>query len=134
MRVSSDNITQLGRDDIFVFGSNLSGIHGAGAAGAARRWGAQIGNPVGLQGQTYAIPTKGRYAQDPLDLDEIREYVDDFIRFAKNHPDLNFLVTEIGCGLAGYYVWEIAPMFRDALPLENVYLPKSFYEFLEENE
>lgn len=109
------------KDAVFVFGSNESGFHGAGAAAdAVRDYGAVYGQGVGRQGNSYAIPTKDRHIRT-LDLSEIKKYVDGFIRYAKDHPDTKFFVTRIGCGLAGYNDSQISPMFRDAP--ENCTLP-----------
>ena len=126
MKYTPDNITELLPHQVFVFGSNLSGIHGGGAARTAIKWGAEWGNPVGLQGQTYAIPTKSKGIARTLTIDEIRPFVDEFIQFAKDHPELEFLVTEIGCGLAGLTPEEVRPLFVNALPVENIALPKRF--------
>lgn len=99
---------------IFVFGSNLAGIHGAGAAKEAlKNYGAQWGQGVGMQGSSYAIPTKDERIK-ALPLDEIRKYVDAFLAYARRNPESQFFVTRIGCGLAGYHDSEIAPMFMDA--------------------
>ena len=99
---------------IFVFGSNLAGRHGKGAALYARKhYGAIYGQGSGLQGKSYAIPTKG-YKLEVLPLDVIKSHVEEFITFAKNNKNMTFLVTRIGCGLAGYTNEQIAPMFRDA--------------------
>ena len=109
---------------IFVFGSNLAGIHGAGSARAAyEKWGAQYGIGVGLQGHSYAIPTKNHRLKS-LPLHTIQEYVMQFISFAKHHPELEFEVVKIGCGLAGFKEEEIAPMFKDAP--ENCLLPEGW--------
>lgn len=109
---------------IFVFGSNLAGRHGKGAALFARKYhGAIYGQAEGLQGQAYAIPTKGHDLK-PLPLGEIAEHVKTFLRFAEVHADLTFHVTPIGCGLAGYKPHQIAPMF--ALVSNNVLLPPEF--------
>lgn len=125
-RVSPQWINKLEANEIFVFGSNLEGMHGGGAAAVARKWGAIWGQGVGLQGQTYAIPTMQG------GVETIKPYVDEFLAFAKSHPVLKFLVTEIGCGIAGFTVQEIAPLFKAALDenIENVYLPQRFYEVL----
>lgn len=125
-RVSPQWINKLEANEIFVFGSNLEGMHGGGAAAVARKWGAIWGQGVGLQGQTYAIPTMQG------GVETIKPYVDEFLAFAKSHPELKFLVTEIGCGIAGFTVQEIAPLFKAALEenIENVYLPQRFYEVL----
>lgn len=114
--------------DIFVFGSNLAGRHGAGSAKEARQsWGAIQGQGVGPQGNAYAIPTKNEYLRK-LSLPKIKEYVDDFLQYARNHPVDDFYVVNIGCGLAGYQVFQIAPMFGKA-PF-NVKLTKGFEEYL----
>ena len=125
-RISPKWIDNLEKNEIFVFGSNLSGFHGGGAAALAMKWGAVWGQGVGLQGQTYAIPTMQG------GVETIEPYVDDFLSFAKTHTELKFLVTEIGCGIAGFTVREIAPLFKVAINenIENVYLPKSFYDEL----
>ena len=127
-RISPKWIDNLSADEIFVFGSNLAGVHGAGAARKAMEWGAVWGQGVGLQGQTYAIPTMQG------GIDTIKPYVDEFLAFAKSHPELKFLVTEIGCGIAGFTVEEIAPLFKAALSEEygNVFLPERFYGVMEE--
>ena len=99
---------------IFVFGSNLAGRHGKGAAlQAIENYGAIYGIGVGLQGNSYAIPTKD-YNIKTLPLDKIEMYVNDFIKFAEKNKHLTFLLTAIGCGLAGYAPEDIAPMFKDA--------------------
>ena len=99
---------------IFVFGSNLAGIHGAGAARfAVINHGARYRQGIGLQGNSYAIPTKDHHI-NTLPLEEIRKHVDVFIAFAMEHPELTFEVTRIGCGLAGYTDFQIAPMFEFA--------------------
>lgn len=114
--------------DIFVFGSNLAGRHGAGAALWARNHrGAVYGCGIGPQGQSYAIPTKDREMKT-LPLDMIELYVSQFLLFAKDNPRLKFELTAIGCGLAGYKPAQIAPMFRDAP--SNVALPIEFREAL----
>lgn len=116
-----DCITSLGPDEIFVFGSNLAGQHCGGAARVARRrFGAVMGQGVGLQGQSYAIPTMQG------GVETIRPYVDEFIRFAVAHPHLTFYVTKIGCGIAGFRTEEIAPLFASALAVPNIILPREF--------
>ena len=118
-----DRISSLGENEIFVFGSNLAGSHGGGAAWAAfKRFGAIMGQGVGLQGQSYAIPTMQG------GVETIKPYVDEFIRFAQSHPEMKFLVTRIGCGIAGFRDEEIAPLFTAALDVENVILPREFVE------
>jgi hypothetical protein len=97
---------------IFVFGSNLAGVHGAGAAlFAVKNHGAVYSNGVGLQGNSYAIPTKN-WNIKTLPLDIIQKYVTEFLAFAKLHPEMRFNVTAIGTDLAGYKAWQIAPMFK----------------------
>lgn len=134
MRISPSNIKSLANNEIFVFGSNLSGIHGGGAARTAIKWGAVMGNGVGIQGSTYAIPTKSEGIKRTLTIEEIRPYVNEFIQFAKDHLEFDFLVTEIGCGLAGHVVEDIAPLFSDAITVPNILLPSRFTKFLPEME
>ena len=116
--------------DIFVFGSNLAGRHGKGAALYAKtHHGAIYGQGVGLQGNSYAIPTKDMYIMT-LPLNEIQRYVDIFLGFAEwNTDSLNFILTPIGCGLAGYKYEDIAPMFKNIS--RNVILPHEFKEILD---
>ena len=119
-RITPDNIRELAPNEIFVFGSNLQGWHGGGAARiAVDKFGAIP------QGQCYAIPTM----QGPVE--SIKPYVDHFIRYAKLNGNQVFLVTKIGCGIAGFTVEEIAPLFADAVKLSNIKLPKEFWEVLE---
>ena len=125
MKFTPENITELEEDDIFVFGSNLAGNHAGGAARIARqKFGAIQGQGVGLQGQSYAIPTMQG------GVETIKPYVDDFIEFASNCDQNTFYVTRIGCGIAGFKDEEIAPLFKDALKLYNVRLPESFVRIL----
>ena len=124
-RISAKWITSLSENEIFVFGSNLAGFRRGGAAAIAHKeFGAAWGQGVGLHGQTYAIPTMQG------GVETIKPYVYEFLLFAKAHKELTFLVTEIGCGIAGFTVEEIAPLFCAAIDenIENVYLPESFYE------
>lgn len=126
-RFTPERIVNLGRNDIFVFGSNLQGYHGGGAARIAlNRFGAVLGQGVGLQGNSYAIPTMQG------GVDTIVPYVDEFVDFAKTHPDLTFYVTRIGCGIAGFSMEEIAPLFKKAIGIENIRLPKEFVEIINE--
>ena len=114
-------ISELKPNEIFVFGSNLQGAHGGGAAWLAYdKFGAVWGQGVGLQGQSYGIPTMQG------GVETIEPYVTEFIRFAKAHPELIFLVTRIGCGIAGFTPKQIAPLFYDALEVENILLPEDF--------
>jgi hypothetical protein len=125
-RISPRWINSLEKNEIFVFGSNLQGMHGGGAARVAlEQFGAVWGQGTGLQGQSYAIPTMHG------SIDVIAPYVNDFIAFAKEHPELKFLVTEIGCGIAGFSVSEMATLFKEALDITNIYLPERFIEELE---
>lgn len=118
-------IDDLQADEVFVFGSNLHGHHGAGAARIAmEKFGAIYGQGVGLHGQSYAIPTMQG------GVETIAPYVDEFISFAKKNPQKFFYVTRIGCGIAGFKDEQIAPLFKNALELENVCLPKSFVQVL----
>ena len=116
-----DYITELKPNEIFVFGSNLAGMHGGGAAYVAMEYfGAIWGQGVGLQGQCYAIPTMQG------GVETIKPYVDEFISFAKAHPEYTFYVTRIGCGIAGFSDEQIAPLFHDALDIPNILLPEEF--------
>lgn len=125
-RVTPEWIDDLQENQVFVFGSNLAGMHGGGAARVARlRFGAVMGKGVGIQGRSYAIPTMQGGTET------IRPYVNDFIAYAKEHPELTFLVTPIGCGIAGFEPEDIAPLFEEASNVENIWLPKSFWEVLE---
>ncbi|MCQ2283712.1 MAG: hypothetical protein MJZ57_02285 [Bacteroidales bacterium] len=125
-RITPSHITTLKPNEIFVFGSNLAGAHGGGAARAAlNHFGAIWGQGVGLQGQSYAIPTMHGGPE------RIQPYVDEFIIFAEEHPEMNFLVTPIGCGIAGFTPADIAPLFARAKDLENVWLPASFRNLLQ---
>lgn len=126
LRITPEEINHLKDKEIFVFGSNLSGIHGKGAAKTALGWGAKWGQASGLQGKTYGIPTKDASVWRTLTIEEIQTFVNEFIQFAKNNPDLIFLVTEVGCGLAGLKPKDVAPLFKGSEILENVYLPKRF--------
>ncbi|MBR4131289.1 MAG: hypothetical protein IKU02_10290 [Bacteroidaceae bacterium] len=114
-------MTELSQNEIFVFGSNLKGLHSGGAAYTAyRKFGAIMGQGIGLQGQSYAIPTMQG------GVETIRPYVDEFIQFAKEHPNLTFLVTRIGCGIAGFRDGDISPLFKKAHDIENVVLPQGW--------
>ena len=120
-RTTPEFITELQQGEIFVFGSNLSGMHGGGAALVAyRKFGAVWGQGIGLQGQSYGIPTMQG------GVETIRPYVDEFIQFAGEHPELTFLVTRIGCGIAGFTDDEISPLFEKAHSIENIVLPEGW--------
>ena len=123
-RIIPSVIYSLAPNEIFVFGSNALGMHHAGAARVAyNEFGAEWGNGEGLQGQSYSIPTMEGEHNTKLAIMR-------FTQYAKDHPELTFLVTPVGCGIAGYTPEEIAPMFKDAAYLENVYLPISFWKVL----
>lgn len=115
---------------IFVFGSNEGGKHSKYAAKTAMSMGAKYGQAAGLQGRTYAIPTKDKSVKRVLSINEIKSYVDDFILFASQHPELTFIVTEIGCGASKYKPKDIAPLFEGAIPLNNVHLTERFWHKL----
>lgn len=128
LKYTPENIEQLGPDDIFVFGSNLQGNHAGGAARVAReKFGAIMGQGVGIQGQSYAIPTMQG------GVETIKPYVDDFIKLAREWDQNTFYVTRIGCGIAGFTDEQIAPLFDEAYDLYNVRLPKSFADIIERN-
>ena len=125
-RISPEVITSLDDDEIFVFGSNLAGNHAGGAARTALKWGAIMGQGAGLQGKTYAIPTMFKTSE------EIEPYVKTFIEYAKRHPEKQFLVTEIGCGIAGFIPEQIAPLFTSVFleDIKNIRLPEKFWTII----
>lgn len=129
-RITPDEITELKTHEVFVFGSNLSGRHGKGAAKTALTWGAIWGKASGLQGRTYGIPTKDKSIKRVLSLNEIEPFVDEFINFAIEHPELTFLVTEVGCGLSKMKPKDIAPLFEKAVDIKNIHLPLRFWHKL----
>ena len=135
-RISSSKITQLEDDEVFVFGSNTQGVHGGGAARTAMNWGAIYGQAYGLQGKTFAIPTVDYTKSGKMAVSEIKKYVDKFLDFTLNHKDKKFLVTEIGCGIAGFKIEEMAELFREALKdkYDNVYLPQRFVDYLKNHQ
>lgn len=121
IRIAPSYISKLAPNEVFVFGSNLEGMHGGGAALTAyKKFGAIWGQGIGLQGQSYAIPTMQG------GVETIKPYVDEFIDFARKHSDLRFLVTPIGCGIAGFKPSQIASLFKEAKNIFNIYLPKEF--------
>ena len=125
-RFTPERISSLTPGEIFVFGSNLAGMHAGGAARAAvDRFGAVWGQGVGLQGQCYAIPTMQG------GVETIKPYVDEFIAFAGAHREMTFLVTRIGCGIAGFTARVMAPFFAGAIDLPNVILPRDFVEVID---
>lgn len=128
MNYTPEYISTLGEDEIFVFGSNLEGHHLGGAARTAMdKFGAVWGQGVGLQGQSYAIPTMQG------GVETIKPYVDEFIELAREWDQTTFYVTRIGCGIAGFKDEEIAPLFAEALKLYNVRLPESFVKIIEKD-
>jgi hypothetical protein len=131
IRITPDNIQTLKPNEIFVFGSNLSGIHGGGAARLAyEKFGAIYGQGVGIMGQSYAIPTKSEGIKRTLSIAEIKPHVYKFISWARYHCGNTFLVTEIGCGLAGYEPKDIAPLFKESINIQNIYLPQRFIDII----
>ena len=125
-KYTPEMIRELAANEIFVFGSNLAGFHGGGAARIAlNNFGAVWGQGVGMQGQCYAIPTMQG------GVETIKPYVDEFIDFARTHAEYTFLVTRIACGIAGFSPREIAPLFADAIDVENVILPEDFVEVIQ---
>lgn len=128
-RAMPEHITMLQPGQCFVFGSNEGARHSRGAAKDAMRWGARRSVPAGPAGQTYAIPTKTADLR-VLCLRDISKYVQDFIEHASQRHLIDYLVTAVGCGLAGYAPRDIAPLFADAIDLPNVYLPLRFWQVL----
>ena len=133
MKYTPENITHLEPNQIFTYGANAAGIHGAGAAKLALRWGAKMGQ-YGLVGQTYGIPTKDHNIRT-LPLDKIQVHVDTFLAVAFSHPEYEFLLTKIGCGLALYQPKDIAPLFKIIKTgvFDNVILPEEFYKIIYAN-
>ena len=124
MKYTPEFVAELAHNQVFVFGSNLAGKHnGGGARIALEKFGAIYGQAFGSQGQSYAIPTLG-FNFEKISLAEIRLYIDLFFNYAFNHPQYEFLVTKIGCGIAGYEISEIAPLFLN--PFKNIILPEDF--------
>lgn len=124
-RITPKWVNTLNENEVFVFGSNLKGMHRGGAARVAyNKFGAVWGQGVGMQGQSYAIPTMHGGT------DAIAPYVDEFIQYAKDHQEKKFLVTPIGCGIAGFTEEEIAPLFKEAVKVKNIWLPEGFYNFI----
>ena len=129
-RITPTEIKEIKENEVFVFGSNLGGKHGKGAAKTALTWGAKYGQASGLQGRTYGIPTKDKTVRRVLAINEIKPFVDTFIEFAVLNPQLTFLTTEIGCGLAGYKPKDIAQLFEAAINVQNIHLPERFWHKL----
>jgi hypothetical protein len=137
-KYTPENIVNLDENEIFVFGSNEAGIHGAGAARIAfLKFGAEMGLGNGLSGNSYAIPTKDRNVET-LPLDKVKSYIDEFIGFVLKHQNLTFYLTKIGCGLAGFTIeeiknifWEVIEEYRTESSKEqylpsNLIIPKEF--------
>ena len=128
-RVTPPVVDHLSVDEVFVFGSNIHGDHNGGAAGLAwQRFGAIMGQAEGPQGQSYAIPTTT--GNQPLPLRDVARSVMQFISYARQNPQRMFYVTAIECGNAGFTPREIAPLWREAIELENVALPQEFWSEL----
>lgn len=124
-KITPVNITSLEPDEVFVFGSNLDGFHHGGAARMAfEKFGAVWGEGVGLHGQSYAIPTMHG------GIEELEPYIDDFCQYVWNHPGKLFLVTRVGCGIAGFKDQEIAPLFADLIETDNVALPQEWVDII----
>jgi len=121
MRYHDNNITKLEPNEIFVYGANLAWIQGAGAARQALKFGAVYGRG-GLVGQTYGIPTKDKNLKT-LPLSEIKHYIDIFEGVVRDRQDLTFLITKVGCGLAGLKEWQIKPLFENFYQFDNVVFP-----------
>lgn len=131
-RITPKYIKVLKENEVFTFGSNRQGRHSLGAALTARKkFGAIYGQSRGLQGQSYAIITKElRNNYESVTLEEIKKEINIFIQFTKSTPHLTFLVTEIGCGLAGLKPKDIAPLFQEAKDIENIHLPERFWRLI----
>lgn len=124
-RIAPDNIVSLGKEEIFVFGSNVEGMHNGGAAYyALQHFGAKFGQAEGIQGQSYAIPTDGN------SFEELAKAVERFTEYVVFHPQNKFMLTAVGTGNAGYEVRQIAPLFRQAYAFGNVYVPRSFMQYV----
>lgn len=123
-RIASDRIAELADNELFVFGSNIQGAHGGGAAWFAhKKFGAEWGVGEGITGRTYALPTMEG-------MESLKQAVANFIECAQKHPEKVFHVTAVGCGIAGYSPKQVAPLFRAALEMENVYLPQVFVDVM----
>ena len=126
--ITPENILRLKADEIFIYGSNLAGRHGAGAARLAmEKFGAIYGIGEGLQGNSYALPTKDKFIST-LPLSEIEKHIDTLYDCILKHPHKHFLITKIGCGLANLNIFQVAPMFKKFISLSNCSLPKEFIE------
>ncbi|MCZ4244931.1 A1S_2505 family phage non-structural protein [Pedobacter punctiformis] len=129
-KITPTNITKLKKNEVFVFGSNMNGNHAGGAARLAQdKFGAINGQAFGLQGKSFGIPTLN-YDMSKIAMPDLARFVSKFIAFADTNRNLAFLVTEIGCGIAGFTHAEIAPLFKEAYGVHNIALPQSFVEIL----
>lgn len=133
LRVTPEDMGDLTKNQVFVFGSNESGIHGAGAAAYANKvFGAALYVGYGPTGRCFAIPTKD-WEIKTLPLEVVKVYVERFIAFTKgwHQHHKEFMVTKIGCGLAGFTVEQIAPLFKDCRDQKNIWLPQDFHDVLD---
>jgi hypothetical protein len=132
-RITPENISLLKSNEVFVYGSNLAGKNNLGTAKAASDlFGAKYGQFYGQHGQSFAIPTKDANIRYALPIETIKHYVDKFINEARVNKGKTYYVTAIGTGLSGYKPREIAPLFKDCVKMDNVYLPECFWEVLAE--
>lgn len=123
-RTTPNNIQSLNENHIFVFGSNSQGFHNGGAARLAhQKFGAIYGQSFGFQGQSFGIDTMSG-------LEEMEDKINWFLKITEHHPHLTFLVTELGCGIAGHQPKDVAPFFKAAINIENIHLPESFWKIL----
>lgn len=133
LRVTPEELIELTKGQIFVFGSNELGLHGAGAAAfALKHLGATPGLGFGISGYSFAIPTKD-WEVSKLPLEVVEFYVKRFIAFTQDyiHSKWKFMVTKIGCGLAGFTPEEIAPLFKEVRDQKNIWLPQDFHDVLD---
>lgn len=126
IKLTPENVISLKPNEVFVFGSNLGGFHGGGAAKLAYlKFGAVYGEGVGHFGQSYALPTKDERIET-LSIEEIKRYVSGLYQYIVGNPQLFFIITKVGCGLAGYSTDDIKPLFESFEELENISLPIEF--------
>lgn len=133
LRVTPEELTELSKGQVFVYGSNELGLNGAGAARfAEEKLGAQPGKGFGISGSCFAIPTKD-WTIKTLPLEVVEFYVKRFIAFTQDHlhRKWDFMVTKIGCGLAGFTPEEIAPFFKECRDQKNIWLPQDFHDVLD---
>jgi hypothetical protein len=127
-RITPENLRSLEPNQIYVFESNLIGKHTRGLGKTALQWGAKWGKGNGVSGSTYAIPIKGNNLSYNLPLLEIKNYVNEFIKYTTLNSNKIFLVTKIGCN--DFTPKQIAPFFKDAVLYENIFLPFDFWKIL----